>query len=236
MDENHINVVRLGLAVAVLGVGIQAQRRRNRRRMWSRKWISRRENGVMSLLSNELRTEDPESFRNFLRMSELNFNDLLGRVYVKISKKDTVCRQCIPAKHKLAVTLRFLATGETYKSLQYSTRIAHNTISLFVPEVCTALYEDLKDDFLKAPNTAAEWEVIAQDFQKFWNFPRCMGALDGKHINFRAARADGSTFFNYKHAHSIILMALVDANYRFLYYDVGVNGRVNDAGVFREWT
>ncbi|XP_046407497.1 protein ALP1-like [Ischnura elegans] len=86
----------------------------------------------------------------------------------------------------------------------------------------------------KAPNTAAEWEVIAQDFQKFWNFPHCMGALDGKHINFRAARADGSTFFNYKHAHSIILMALVDANYRFLYYDVGVNGRVNDAGVFRD--
>lgn len=42
-----------------------------------------------------------------------------------------------------------------------------------------------------------------------------------------------SEFFNYKGGYSIILLALVDADYRFLYIDVGTNGRANDSNVFR---
>lgn len=40
--------------------------------------------------------------------------------------------------------------------------------------------------------------------------------------------------FNYKGFNSIILLALVDANYRYLYIYVGANGRANDAAVFHE--
>lgn len=56
--------------------------------------------------------------------------------------------------------------------------------------------------------------------------------MDGKHIRITCPRASGSHFFNYKSYNSIILFALVDANYRFLYVDAGTNGRVGDAGVF----
>ena len=39
-----------------------------------------------------------------------------------------------------------------------------------------------------------------------------------------------------KHFFSVILLALVDANYRFIYVDIGAAGRAGDSGVFGEST
>jgi len=58
--------------------------------------------------------------------------------------------------------------------------------------------------------------------------------MDGKHILFKAPRDAGSSFYNYKKQNSIVLLALVDADYKFIYVDVGTNGRVSDGGVFRK--
>ncbi len=84
----------------------------------------------------------------------------------------------------------------------------------------------------QCPDTVEEWQQIAIGFKAQWNFPNCLGALDGKHINNRPPPGTGSTFYNYKHTFSIVLMALVDSNYRFLYVDVGCNWRISDGGVF----
>lgn len=42
----------------------------------------------------------------------------------------------------------------------------------------------------------------------------------------------GSIYFNYKHFFSIVLMAVVDANYEFLYCDVGAEGQSADGGTW----
>lgn len=82
------------------------------------------------------------------------------------------------------------------------------------------------------PNTIVEWEEIAENYFHLWNFPNCIGAMDGRHILFNASRKNGSLYYNYKGTISIILLALVDAHYRFIYINVGANGRVSDGGVF----
>lgn len=135
---------------------------------------------------------------------------------------------------KLAITLRHLATGDSYHSLMYSFRVAHNTISLIVREVCQAIEAEYAQEVIPCPTTAAEWRAIAEEFQTKWQFPHVLGALDGKHVSIRCPRRGGSLYFNYKGFHSIVLLALVDANYKFLWVDVGANGSASDAQIFNQ--
>uniref|UniRef100_A0AAZ1XSW5 DDE Tnp4 domain-containing protein n=1 Tax=Oreochromis aureus TaxID=47969 RepID=A0AAZ1XSW5_OREAU len=84
---------------------------------------------------------------------------------------------------------------------------------------------------LSTPSTESEWKAIARDFANKWQFPHCLGAIDGKHIFIQPPPKSGSMYFNYKSRFSIILMAVVDANYKFVYASAGTQGRVSDAGV-----
>lgn len=79
-----------------------------------------------------------------------------------------------------------------------------------------------------------DWIEISNEFYSEWNFPNCLGALDGKHINIRCPSHSGSMNYNYKHTFSIVLMALASAKYEIIYFDVGTNGRISDGGVYNQ--
>lgn len=85
----------------------------------------------------------------------------------------------------------------------------------------------------QTPTTESEWKAIAKDFADKWNFPH-LWAVDGKHIFIQPPAKTGSMFYHYKSRFSIIFMAAVDANYRFVYASAGTQGRVSDAGVFAQ--
>ena len=65
------------------------------------------------------------------------------------------------------------------------------------------------------------WLDIATKFDNKWNFPHCLGAIDGKHIIIQAPPRSGSTFFNYKKSFSIVLLAVCNDNYEFTLADIG---------------
>ncbi|XP_022180908.1 protein ALP1-like [Myzus persicae] len=172
-------------------------------------------------------------FRNFFRMTSSDFETLLSLIGPRITKMDTTFRKAIPVNERLAVTLRFLATGDSYHSLMYMFKISKQVISAIVPEVCDALINALQD-YIKMPENESEWKEKANEFNEKWNFPNCVGAFDGKHIALQAPINSGTEYFNYKGFFSIVLFAVVDANYNFTYANIGCQGRISDGGVINE--
>ena len=86
--------------------------------------------------------------------------------------------------------------------------------------------------YLKVPSTMEEWLEISRKFEDRWQFPNCLGAIDEKQIVMQPPPEAGSHFFNYKHTHSMILMAIAGPDYECFYTDLGTNGRASDGGLW----
>ncbi|KAG0730177.1 Protein ALP1-like [Chionoecetes opilio] len=202
------------------------------RKIWSRNWLKRRTEGIQyKNLVQELALEDENGYRNWMRLDRRQFHEVLELIRPAISRQDTNMRAAVSAEERLAITLRHLATGESQQSLSYQFRVSQPLISMIIPSVCTAIYEALQPDYMRVPTTQDEWRNVAAEFHRQWNYPNCLGACDGNFFLVAKPANSGSSFYDYKGHCSVILMALVDAQYKFLYVDVGTNGRVCDGGV-----
>ncbi|GFY55142.1 DDE Tnp4 domain-containing protein [Trichonephila inaurata madagascariensis] len=74
---------------------------------------------------------------------------------------------------------------------------------------------------------------IAEAYYEQWQFPNSLGEIDGKHVLMQAPPKSVSRFHNYKGTFCNILLACVDANYKFVLVDIGAEGHNSDGGVFK---
>ncbi|XP_071497092.1 putative nuclease HARBI1 [Diadema antillarum] len=228
-QQNH-NLFRL---YQVLDRRRRRRRRRRPRVVWVRGWIVRRmEFGLYGQLMVELRNEDPRVFHHFLRMPPAMFDELVERLRPRLTKPCTNFPPNLDPGLKVALTLRHLASGTTYRNMQYAWRVSHNSISKVVREVVEAIVEEYVDELLRCPTTEQGWKQLAEDWYQRWNFPHTVGAIDGKHVACKAPANSGSTYYNYKGFFSIILFAMVDADYKFIYIDASSNGSASDAQIY----
>ena len=105
-------------------------------------------------------------------------------------------------------------------------------MSLVIQETCQAIWEVLQPTEMPPPSPEM-FSKIEKVFAERWNFPNCVGAVDGKHVQIQCPPNSGSLYYNYKGWFSINLMALVDGTYRFIIVDIGQYGSNADGGVFR---
>ena len=139
---------RKAMALLFIALSVEDEgsvpRKRNRK-LYMREWIARRKNkGIYHQLVKELEVEDLGAYRNFFRITRSQFRFLTEKVSPIIAKKEQPyplnhLRPSIKPDERLAVTLRYLATGETLHSLEYSFRISRQAISAIIIETCNLL-------------------------------------------------------------------------------------------------
>ena len=95
-----------------------------------------------------------QKFFGFVQMSPNRFDYLLELVKPMIMKKNAA-RAPIPPDKRLAIALRFLASGESQTSLSYYFKIGKATVCGIVEEVCEAIRTALQD-YIRLPQTPEE--------------------------------------------------------------------------------
>ena len=210
------------------------QRLKYRKRFWVRKvYEERKTKGEFNVLVRELMLADHEYFFRLFQMSPSTFELLLSWVASLITKESTRMRQAIPPGERLRVTLRYLVTGDAQTTIAASYRISPTTVGRIIEETCGVLWHTLSEQgYLHVPSDINDWRKIAMEFEQRWNFPHALGALDDKHVVMQAPARSGSTFFNYKKTHSIVLLAVCNAQYQFTLVDIGDTGRQADGSVY----
>lgn len=195
-------------------------------------------------------------FNENFHMDKATFDMLYVRLEKHLRfKLNTRPNDRIPEKLRLAIVLEFLASGTLARHMSSIYRISKASFGHILDQVCDAIICEFKDEFMTFSNE--NWLKVANEFNYRWNLPNCVGAIDGKHVAIVCPRNSGSLFYNYKvrisilsiivyfHSfdyilssidlqkfYSIVLMAISDANYKFLYVNVGAFGSEGDSGVF----
>ena len=78
----------------------------------------------------------------------------------KITKKTTRFRLPISPEETSAITLQFLAAGETYKSIMNQYRVR------FMPEVCHVIIESFMEEYMSLPDSKEKWLSVAKEFEE----------------------------------------------------------------------
>ncbi|KAK3730872.1 hypothetical protein RRG08_058117, partial [Elysia crispata] len=136
----------------------------------------------------------------------------------------------LPATERLVITLRYLASEDTHQSQSFHFRAGISTVRSITAETCTVIWKILQPQVMPKPNEE-HWLKIASEFFTRFQFPLCLGAVDGKHIRIknRTSRVRSITTINI--FFSIILLAVTDASGKFVVVDVGSCGGNSDGGV-----
>ncbi|XP_036344124.1 uncharacterized protein LOC118753355 [Rhagoletis pomonella] len=168
----------------------------------------------------QFRTNEIYHFSCFLDITERQFRYLVNNLSPVISSYEPHRKKkSFSAEERIAITLKYLATGEVHSCRNYCFRASKPVILKMIANICLNIYELLKDLFVSLPKTDEQWQNVANEFQRKHCMPNCAGHLAMQQIRFHSSsRADEQIDFINKQP--LIFTSIVDSNNNFLYTDI----------------
>lgn len=136
---------------------------------------------------------------------------------------------------KVAITLRYLATGKMQQCNCDDFGTTQPTISRVISQTIDALsHPDIVSQYVKFPLTRHEVQRKQEEFMDDYRFPGVVGTIDGTHIRIMTPSVNEHLYVNRKRYHSINVQIVFDANYRILDVLARWPGSVHDARILDE--
>ncbi|KAM8716111.1 hypothetical protein ACLKA7_003059 [Drosophila subpalustris] len=184
------------------------------RRIWVREEnLSRDVEGLFATAFYHARNQ--EEFRNRAGMTPQVFDmlfSLVGEQLIKNSIRSPISPEC-----RLFLTLVYMSNAESIQDLSMAFKMGSSTVRAIVQETSEVLWNSLEPAFMPQPK-ALNWSKIAEGYQRTWQVPHCLGAVDAKLLDV-----------DYKGESDIILLASCDTNLDFTCIDIAtVTDAVNN--------
>ncbi|XP_077531209.1 uncharacterized protein LOC144143314 [Haemaphysalis longicornis] len=181
------------------------KKKKKQRRLWVRQVFQfRKQEGLYYTAMQRMRDGDHAFFFKYFRMTPRNFDLLLSYVETDLTRQYVV-REPLEPGERLAIALSYLASGQDIKDVALAYRVGIETARMAVHDTCRAIWAHLKDKYMKVPTTE-DWAAIADGYSRRWQFPNCLGAVDGKHVAITAPPKSGSLFYNYKAVRKVVTL------------------------------
>ncbi|KAI4376519.1 hypothetical protein MLD38_014270 [Melastoma candidum] len=203
-----------------------------------RLWVKDRSKDWWERLSSPDYPE--EEFKRELRMSRATFEMICEELDSSITKKNTMLRDAIPVRQRVAVCIWRLATGEPLRLVSKRFGLGISTCHKLVLEVCSAIKNVLMPKFLQWPEEGRMAEIKGQ-FESVSGIKNIGGAMYTTHVLIIAPKIRVAEYYNKRHternqktSYSITVQGVVDERGVFTDICIGWPGSMSDENVLEK--
>ncbi|KAH8378625.1 hypothetical protein KR009_000376 [Drosophila setifemur] len=210
-----------------------------RRLEWTKDWLRKNQAEFLSKenLLSELQSRKDECYHlnYFLAITESQFRYLVQKLEPIISQyAPQRKKKSFSAEERLAITLKYLATGEVHSCRNYCFRASKFVINEMIANICLGFYEHLKDQYVTLPKTDDQWRNAAEEMERKHNLPHCVGNLFMRSIQLQSSGSgsgsSAAASSDDRKRATVIFTGIVDADNNFQYAKVerAASSRPND--------
>ncbi|XP_021804919.1 protein ALP1-like [Prunus avium] len=203
-----------------------------------RLWVKDRNKDWWDKYNNPNVSDD--EFREAFRMSKATFDMICEELDSAVTKKNTMLRDAIPVRQRVAVCIWRLATGEPLRLVSKRFGLGISTCHKLVLEVCSAIKTVLMPKFLQWPDEN-RMKAIKDEFEASSGIPNVGGSMYTTHVPIIAPKVNVAAYFNKRHternqktSYSITVQGVVDPRGVFTDVCIGWPGSMPDDQVLEK--